>query len=113
MSAIPQPGENVPAKVRQELIDAIDAGKRFISRTVLVVALEYAQRHMGIAHPTPAWVWDYVRDKSATGFTLKYARLDDFPHQLGYAMRKVDGTRLYIKLRFDDDTNTIMMSFHG
>ena len=113
MSAVPQPGDDVPADVRQELIDAIDAGKRFISRAVLAVGLEYAQRHMGMTHATPATLWTYVLDKLRTGFPLRYVQLDDYPLQFGYAMRNADGNRLYIKLRFDDDTNAVLMSFHG
>ena len=113
MTTFPDPGDDVPGDVRQELIDAIDAGKRFTTRAVLDVAFDYAQRRMGVPYPTPAWLWTYVRDKLASGFSLTYAQLDDYPFQLGYAMRKADGNRLYIKLRFDDDINAVLMSFHG
>ena len=103
----------VPDDVRHELIDAIERGKRLIRGVVLAGGLEYAKRHLGIEHPTAASLWEYVLDRRRSGYPLRYVRLDDHPDRFDYAMRKADGVGLYTKLMFDDETNTVLMSFHG
>jgi hypothetical protein len=60
MSSAQTAGDEVPEEVRQELIDAIEADKRLFPRRVLLGAIDYARMHLGIQHPTPAVLWDYI-----------------------------------------------------
>jgi len=107
-----QPGDEVPDGVLQELIDAIEAEKRLFPKPLLVQALDYARQHLSMENPTPAALWDYIVDRLREGGPWRYAQLDDYPLQFGYALRKADGRKLYLKLRFNDDSWVELMSFH-
>jgi hypothetical protein len=112
MSANPQPGDEVSAELRQELIEAIEAERRLFPRRLLVQALDYARRHLSMENPTLAALWDYVLERLRVAGPWRYAQLDDFPNRFGYALRNADGRGLYLKLRFDDDSRVVVMSFH-
>jgi hypothetical protein len=112
MSSGPLPGDEVPDSVLEELIDAIEEGNRLFPRRLLVQALDYARQHLSMEHPTEAALWDYVVERLRHGRRWRYANLDDFPHQFGYALRDADGRGLYLKLRFNDDSWAVLMSFH-
>ena len=112
MSNSPRSGDDVPEVIRQELIDAIDSGNRAISTEVRDRAFAYARQHLGMERPILTDVWEYVLDRLRAGVRLRYARLDDYPVQWGYAIRRADGARLYIKLMFDDQSRAALLSFH-
>jgi hypothetical protein len=112
MSSAAQAGDLVPPDVRQELVDAIEAGKRLWPRRVLQGALDYARQYLNMEHPTPAALWDYILERLQAPVPWRYAKLDDYPAQLGYALQNADGRGLYIKLRFDDESRVVVMSFH-
>lgn len=108
----PQPGDEVSDSVLQEVIEAIEAEKRLFPRRILLQALDYARRHLSMENPTPAALWDYILGRLREAGPWQYAQLDDFPDRLGYALRNADGCGLYIKLRFDDNSRVVVMSFH-
>jgi hypothetical protein len=112
MSSGPQPGDEVPESVLLELIEAIDADKRLFSKRLLVQALDYARQHLHMENPTVATLWDYVLERLRQARPWRYAQLDDFPDRFGYALRNADGRGLYLKLRFNDDSWVVFMSFH-
>jgi hypothetical protein len=113
MSSTPTPGDEVPEDVRQELIDAIESDRRLFPRRILLGALDYARLHLDIEHPTSAALWDYILECLRVASGWRYAQLDDYPVQLGYAMKNADVRGLYLKLRFDDESRVIVMSFHN
>ena len=112
MSRTPKAGDDVPEGIRQELIEAIDSRNRAVSEDVRDRAFVYARHHLGMERPTLTALWEYILDRLQAGVRLRYARLDDYPFQWGYAMRKADGTKLYIKLMFDDQSRAVLLSFH-
>ena len=112
MSSGPQAGDEVPEGLLQELIEAIEAGNRLFPRRLLVQAFDYARLHLNMEHPTEAALWEYVLERLGQARPWRYAQLDDFPHQFGYALRNADGRGLYLKLRFNDDSWVVLMSIH-
>jgi hypothetical protein len=112
MSSGPQPGDEVPDSVREELIEAIEAGRRLFPGRILRQAEDYARQHLNMENPTEAALWDYIVDRLRVAGRWRYAQLDNFPDRFGYAMRNADGRGLYLKLRFDDDSHVVVMSFH-
>ena len=57
-------------------------------------------------------LWDYIVDRLQIHRRWRYARLDEYYPSMGYALRRADGNRLYIKLRFNDQSEVELMSFH-
>jgi len=112
MHPSPEPGDEVPEGVLQELIVAIEAGNRLFPRRLLLLAFDYAREHLDMDNPTAAGLWDFIVDRLGQSRPWRYAQLDDFPDRLGYALRKADARGLYLKLRFDDDSRVVVMSFH-
>lgn len=112
MSSGPQHRDEVPEDVLQELIDTIEAEKRLFPRRILLFALDYARRYLNVDNPTPAALWDYILDRLRVARPWLYFELEDFPHQFAYELRNADGRGLYIKLRFNDDSWVVVMSFH-
>jgi hypothetical protein len=112
MSSAPQAGDAVPEGVLQELIQAIEAEKRLFPKRLLEIALAYARQHLDMENPTLASLWDYILGRLREAGPWRYAVLDDFPDRFGYALRNADGRGLYVKLRFDDDSRAVVMSFH-
>lgn len=112
MSTGPQPGDEVPEGLLQELIDDIEAEKRLFPGQPLKVALDYARRYLNMENPTPAALWDYYLDRLRVARPWRYAELEDYPDRLGYALKNADGRGLYLKLRYDDVSRVVVMSFH-
>jgi hypothetical protein len=75
-----------------------------------VQALDYARQHLNMENPTEAALWDYIVERLQEAGPWRYAQLDDFPLQFGYALRNADGRGLYLKLRFNDDAWVVLMS---
>ena len=67
MSITPQPGDDVPDDIRQELIDAIDSRNRAVSEDVRDRAFIYARQHLGMEHPTLVTLWEYIMDRLQAG----------------------------------------------
>ncbi len=112
MSSDPQPGDEVRESILHELIEGIDTGRRLFPRRILLTALDYTRRHLGVENPTDAAIWDYISERLRNARPWRYAELDDFPDRFGYALRNADARGLYLKLRFDDDSRVVVMSFH-
>jgi hypothetical protein len=88
MSPPPQPGDEVPEDVLEELEEAIEAEKRLFPRRILQQALDYARNHLNMENPTEAALWDYILERLRSARPWRYAKLDDFPNQLGYALNR-------------------------
>ncbi len=112
MSSTPQPGDEVPESVLQELIEGIEADKRLFPKRLLVQALDYARQHLNMENPTPAALWDFILERLRVARPWRYAKLDDFPDRFGYALQNADGRGLYVKLLFNDYSWVVLMSFH-
>jgi hypothetical protein len=112
MAAAPEPGDVVPEEVRQELRDAIENDRHLFPRRILQGALDYARAHLGMDNPTIASLWDYIYERLGAPVEWRYAQLDDYPFQLGYALRNADGRGLYLKVLCDDESRVVVMSFH-
>ena len=114
MAHAPQPGDVVPDDVLQELTDDIETGRCVIPRPVFVTAVAYARRYLNMANPSDFELWDYIVDRLQITGRWQYAQLDEYyPYPaLGYALHRADGRRLYIKLRYNDQSRVELMSFH-
>ena len=112
MSSTPSHGDDVPAWVLLELVEAIESERCHIPRPVWEAASSYARSYLDMDFPTPTAIWDYLLDRLRHSTVWRYASLEDYHPAMGYFLRNADGRGLFLKLRFDDDSWVILMSFH-
>ena len=115
MSDGPKHHDPVPDHVRQELIRDIDNEKWSTPKGhIWQDAVTYARRHLPeMGEPTVAALWEYVLQCLEGGVPLRYAHLIIIEDGCGFEMPNADGRGLYIKLRYDDESQLVLMSFHG
>ena len=112
MSPNPQPGDKVPDDLRQELIDAIEAGNCLFPSRLLALAVEYTRQFLHVDHPTEEAIWEYIVDLLRLPNRWCYTNLDDYPNRWGYAIERADRRRLYVKLMYDNHSRIRVLSFH-
>ena len=114
MSDGPNHHDPVPDPVRQELIRDIDNGKWSTPKGhIWQAAVGYARRQLPeMGNPTVAGLWEYVLECLESGVPLRYAHLTVIKDGCGFEMPNANGRGLYIKLRYDDESQLVLMSFH-
>jgi hypothetical protein len=114
MSGPPKHHDPVPDHIRQELIRDIDDEKwTVIKGHIWQDAVTYARQRLGMDYPTVESLWGYVLGCIECGAPLQYVQLFEYSDRCGFEMRNANGTGLYIKLRYDDESQLVLMSFHG
>ena len=114
MSGTPKHLDTVPDHVRRELIRDIEDEKwGVIKGHIWQDAMTYARQRLGMDNPTVYSLWGYVLECLEAGIPLRYVQLFEYDDRCGFEMRNADRRGLYIKLRYDDESQLILMSFHG
>ena len=108
-----QAGDMLPHEVLQELAEEIERGNRLFPPRLLRCTQDYANQHLQhLGEPTPSTLWEYIVDRLQLTGRWYYADLQDYPNRFGHEIIEANGSRLYIKLNYDNQSRVRVLSFH-